>query len=919
MRGFQFMRGKEAGTHYHGKSVFIREDGRIRRGWAYAALAILALVLCAIFVLRFGVFGSRVDWVNQHSVFPEYFRQRFYETHDLLPDFAWNLGAGQNIYTISYYGLFSPVILLSYFLPFVPMDCYIMGSSILSYVVSVLLMYYWLRCHSYKPAFAGVMTVYFSLSTSLVYQFYNQIMFVNYMPFLCMALIGTDRFLQRGKRRLLLYGVLGMILTSFYFSIGGMLALCLYALAEYLTSLMSIEHRAKFHRKAFVSEKPSDTIRAGEEEGVPDAVRQRGKHAMSGVAVGKAAVAMGVRYVCQLLNAVLISGILLIPTAMVIAGGERTQNTVGRDAVKLIEFNPMKLLYSPYGAGMTLLVIVAVLGGIICTKKWTEKILPIGLFLLFALPMAGVLLNGGLYEKTKVFIPFVPLLVLQSARYIQNSVGQKASFRLTLPWILMFFLLLYVRKDSAMAKYEVYILLEMVCCGISFWAARDRKRPEIAALSSVLCLFCIHFWLHPVYNRMLTYEEFASLRDGQLEQQMDKIQEEDRDFYRTEAFGADQQNHDNINRLTSMGQNITSLYSSCYNQEYFDFRKNVFHINESFRNNMMQSMTNNPCFLQLMGVKYWLNRQDSQEGKWTVLENEQAAPLWYVTDQVMTEEEYQKSSFPECQTLLLQRGVVEAQGSAEPEKKPGRAYSAPQMIQQKAALPEQEMGSFSIRSVRAGTYEICAKKETACSIPLPEQNQSNDLVAVSFRMKNKYPRRDVSVQINQQTNKLSDYEYGNHNDTFYYMVPQEKNQVLQIVFGRGEYEISDWRVYTGCLAALQNHTLYQYPVQTDLHGPQGDRLSGRVSCRKPGYLITSIPYDENFVLTLDGKRVDPIKVNTAFLGAKVDAGEHVIRLEYHAPGKRAGLIATWIGLLLFEGFGVLHYVIRSRKFIRGDV
>lgn len=235
------------------KSIMQRDQRKLK-GMIYLALALLALIFCALFVLRLGVFGSRIDWVNQHSVFPEYFRQRFYETHDLLPDFAWNLGAGQNIYTLSYYGLFSPVILLSYFLPMIPMDYYIMISSILSYVASVLLIYYWLRSHRYSVSFSGTMAIYFSLSTSLIYQFYNQIMFVNYMPFLCMAFIGTDRYLRDGKRRLLIGGTLGMILTSFYFSIGGMLALCLYALAEYLTQLNTV-------KKAYLAEQQagSDT------------------------------------------------------------------------------------------------------------------------------------------------------------------------------------------------------------------------------------------------------------------------------------------------------------------------------------------------------------------------------------------------------------------------------------------------------------------------------------------------------------------------------------------------------------------------------------------------------------------------------------------------------------------------------------
>ena len=47
------------------------------------------------------LFGSSTDWYAQHTSIPEYFRTLFYNTKDLLPDFAMNIGNGQNIYNFS--------------------------------------------------------------------------------------------------------------------------------------------------------------------------------------------------------------------------------------------------------------------------------------------------------------------------------------------------------------------------------------------------------------------------------------------------------------------------------------------------------------------------------------------------------------------------------------------------------------------------------------------------------------------------------------------------------------------------------------------------------------------------------------------------------------------------------------------------
>ena len=87
------------------------------------------------------LYGSTTDWITQHYPIPEYFRNLFYDTHNLFPNFAFHLGAGQNIYYLSYYGLFSPIILLSYLLPFISMQDYIIITTIISLLTSIYLFY----------------------------------------------------------------------------------------------------------------------------------------------------------------------------------------------------------------------------------------------------------------------------------------------------------------------------------------------------------------------------------------------------------------------------------------------------------------------------------------------------------------------------------------------------------------------------------------------------------------------------------------------------------------------------------------------------------------------------------------------------------------------------------------------------------
>ena len=117
---------------------------------SYAVLTVLTVAACWFFAGRYGVFGANMDWISQHSVFPEYFRQQFYQTGQFFPEYAANIGGGQNIYNFSYYGLYNPIVLIAYLLPFVKMSDYLMAASVICLAVSVCLLYGWLKKRGIK-------------------------------------------------------------------------------------------------------------------------------------------------------------------------------------------------------------------------------------------------------------------------------------------------------------------------------------------------------------------------------------------------------------------------------------------------------------------------------------------------------------------------------------------------------------------------------------------------------------------------------------------------------------------------------------------------------------------------------------------------------------------------------------------------
>lgn len=800
----------------------------------------MCLAVCWIFVLQYGILGSDLDWVNQHSVLPDYFRQRFYDTGQLFPDITWNLGAGQNIYNFSYYGLFNPIIWISYLLPFVPMSLYIQITSILSYGASVVIFYCWLK-KKWDDRITLACTFLFLLAAPLVYHSYNQLMFVNYMPFLCAAFLGVDKYVEEKKKALLLCSVCGMILTSFFFSIGGLLALGIYGASKFT------------------------------EKGIKEFLKN--SVSLAGV----------------LLHSVLLCGILLIPTAFVLFG-RGGSGSHAEMAVSLFTVQPMRFLYTPHGVGMSALALIALFDDMICRRKWQEKFLSVSLFLIFTIPFVGYVLNGGLYDKGKVFIPFLPLMCMEVAKYIDRIKKRESTFRDILPYLITAIFLI--------AGKTFWALLD---CGVMLVCFLIRKRFSafpLAVWVSCVILFCSGWTINKGSDHIIPKEDYEKILDRDTKAEVEEILEKDTGWYRMEEQQGGKKELQDINRIEDSRQWITSMYSSAYNEEYYKFRRETYDINEHFRNNMMQAVSDNPLFLQLMGVKYVIGNhplagyellEEGENGNLYV--NSHAAPIGYVTNEVVSEKNYQTLDFPVNQSSLLWKAVAEsAEGDAD----------FPAMNTYPLEIPEINEEENQIKKTSFG-WSFSLSTEKKVSIPMKDVPMTEDLLSVRFQVKNKKDK-DMYIRLCGQTNRLTakSHEYANHNESFAYTVTlNPENQTADFIFGPGEYEISNLEVFTGNLRELSNEKLYETPLK--LEKIEGDTLVCSVDNKEAGYLITSIPYDEGFEIRLNGEKISMEKVNTAFLGAKVPKGRYTVEISYQAPGKKLGFVCAGVGILLLLG------------------
>ena len=897
----------------------------------YIVLAALTLFFCWMFCLRWGVFGAKVDWISQHSVIPDYFRKQFYATGKLFPEFAMNLGGGQNIYNYSYYGLYSPLFLLSYVLPFVKMSTYVIVMEILCLIASVLLLYLWLNRKGFGRAVSFAVAVIFLLTGPMICQSYSQIMFVNYMPFLILALMGVDRYFEKRRSGLLAVSTFLMIMTSFYFSIGGMLALVIYGIHCYGRKLEGKNERATV--KGFLCE--------------------------------------GMRFLLPMIFAVLASGVLLVPTAFALIGRSSGESFGGNanaeslsvllgsgNATKILKglfFPQLRLsgvFYSPYGLGFGTLMLT-VLVATMFRRRWSDRVMAWIIAIVAGVPVFVYILNGGLYLRDKALIPLIPLFCYMLAMYLKKVSCEEFSWVGCIPYVVTMELIYIGRNQEGMEKLWSFLMTESQIMFGCYLAAgmikevwRNRKQTIWRARGTVLILTGSMAVFLAVFDNQYAKEKqemldttfYKQVTDSKI---ADAVQtatveaKKDGGFYRTVQLGNDDENAANLNRVWNTDQYISSIYSSSYNKAYQNFRKDTFGLEQPYRNFLMQSEESNPIYARFMGEKYIVTKAKMKgirllgvSGEWKIYENESAAPIIYGTSQVMSEKDYDKLEYPYNQTTFLQKAVVPKSTAKQADS--GQQANSIETVDDlhNAVLQFWENSCISETD---GGYHIYAKKDTKVKAEIVSQidinsvntenvgenvkvaNETkkvsgNRVLMLRFKVKNLKPSKDLTIWVNDNRNKLSAKQrvYYNDNTTFTYAVAldSDENQV-EVTFGKGKYNLSDVEAYVTTLPGTE---LYESEFLQNDTKTKGNVIAGSLTMQKSGYLITSIPYDSGFEIQVDGKPATSEKVNTAFLGCKVNEGEHDIVITYHAPGLAAGKVMSFVGMIGFLILSVLEHI-----------
>lgn len=863
--------------------------------------------------------GSQIDWISQHTVLAEYFRQRFYSTHEFFPQFASELGGGQNIYNFAYYGLYSPLVLLSYAFPFLSMEVWFQIMGILTHTADGVLCFFWLNRHLKKPySICGAMVL--MCSSAVVYHTYAQVMFVDYLPFLLLMLIGVDTCRKTKGKVLLIIGAMGTVLTSFYFAPAAFTAVGIYVLCG--TKIESTGKGTGRLKSVLLFLK--------------DCLWQ----------------------LFPVFYGIVLSAFYLCPVLCTLAGGRSGGKDIQAADLFVPDVTVGKYLYKPYGLGMTAIAVMAVCMWIIRGRKIGKERWKLALLLavIFLLPVFPWLLNGGLYARSKAFLPFLPLVCFLTAAFLETLSDQNRIFsgkQLLTGFVAAVAVLLYGAAGSSREE-QFLLVLDLVMIGVSLLFTgtglsslfmrrgrpiKSKRLDRPGGLTAILTLMmALAVSIGTAVLSRDTHTERAliqELYDPGVRIAAETILSEESYAVRMEVRGDREYEKANQNRILTAGQNLTTCYSSVGNPWYTRFRQ-VIGLEKSTRNRLMLDAQRNPLFLRFMGVKYLIGG-DCPEG-WTevplsgdaenqkekvsagsqsrVYRQEKAAPLFYLTDQTMGEKAFQNLTWQEKQIDLLEYAIVPEQKESSQEKagmENARKDAEDSLSECGVTFAGTESSDKTVSYTEAGKLRIRLKKAAAGKIFMERETQKGEYLFLSFQVKNNQSGKDVSVTVNGTKNKLSSIhtDYATGDDTFHYVFAlPEGTRELSVIYGSGDYELEDISCLTGSVDEDRNRSLYQNPVQLT-QSSSGNGYEGLVQADDSGWLVTSLPYDENFHITVDGKEIQPERLNTAFLGIHIQEGKHQVKIWYEAAGSRAGLLLSGVAVVV-GGIGIfLRILLRT--------
>jgi len=431
---------------------------------------------------------------------------------------------------------------------------------------------------------------------------------------LLLSFIGLDRYFEKKKSELFIISTVCIVLTNYYFSVGCLICLFVYAIYRILKD-------EEFSWKPFFL----------------------------------SAFKTGLLFVVP----VLICAFFLLPTIGALLSGSRPYKAE-LDQNMLLLPKTKNLFYKYFSCGITGTMLIGLVGNILSkdTKKH-DKFLNITLLALLFVPIIAYLLNGMLYVNPKVIIPFLPLYIYSFVSFVIRLKERKEP--IVIPTLIAVILIL-ICADFHKEKGEVY---QSVIFEIALFTLLYGK-------TKIICLYTIVFLLSGLGECDIEYASKAFVKSTCVNEISEMMENTESGNYRVNISYMDRFNCNRSFKDAYMG---VSSYSSTPNKHYLEFYENHMGNNESERNSIMVTGTRNELFYCFMGTRYIFAENDpgflyeKVDGRNNInmYESKYAYPVVYKSKNLVSDKTFDAVKFPYNVEMLMHNTVVSEECNSEYE------------------------------------------------------------------------------------------------------------------------------------------------------------------------------------------------------------------------------------------------------------
>lgn len=426
---------------------------------------------------------------------------------------------------------------------------------------------------------------------------------------------------------------------------------------------------------------------------------------------------------------------------------------------------------------------------------------------------------------------------------------------------------------------------------------RELKRTQYGtwAILAVMCLELVlnmaNFGFRFQYTSITDYPKRYERCQKALDYMYDR--EKDEDFFRTEVTHAQA-----LNDSALIGYSGISTFTSSANVRITEFMAALGYGAKNTYNRYCFE-DGSPVGNMFLNLKYMIDRTDSQAenayfdpihtfGNVTLLENNAYLPLGFLANNELASWDISKPLHPfnrDCELFSLATGIDDHVWDITDEKQLSvKAYDV-------NIVSDSGDGYVTYNAITAGKirYVYQMNQEGLMCLRISASEHNNFRV---YRNGQEVFRENISLP---QTFSVSNVQIG---DTIIVELHCNANTSGSLMIHSA---VLNEDIYRQGVNILSESTL-------DLTDFSNTLVEGTITCNRDGLLYTSIPYDGNWVVTVDGKPAEAVLVGNCMMALNLTEGTHTIRFVYQNTTFILGLT---LSLLCAAAFVAL--ILANRK------